>query len=114
MVMTNERKHVKVHNDTSGIRVAYDVNTGIIDFANPYKLPMLKKYSIDNVIYDDRITSCFYNSTTHPYSNMFSELFLNMCLTFHKCGMTVLYDKSMGDTIYVDIFPSHKVKDFKE
>lgn len=114
MITPNERKHVKVHNDTSGIKIAYDVNTGIIDFTNPYKLSMFKKYSIDNVIYDDRITSCFYNSTTHPYSPMFSELFLNMCLTFHKCGMTVLYDKSVDNTIYVDIFPANKVKDFKE
>lgn len=114
MINSQQRKHVKVHNDTSGIRVMYNVKYETIDFLTPYKLSMLKKYHIDNIIYDDRITSCFYNSTTHPHSHMFNELFLNMCLTFHKCGMTVLYDKTMGDTIYVDIFPSHKVKDFKE
>jgi hypothetical protein len=94
--------------------VLYDLKNGMIDFINPYKIPSMKKYSVDSVIYDDRITSCFYNKDTHPYSTVFSELFLNMCMTFHKCGMTVLYDKRVDDTIYVDIFPSHKVKDFKE
>lgn len=108
------RLHVKVHDSTKGIQIAYDLKHRTINNVQSYKTDVMKKYSVDSVVYDDRIISCFYTLDTHPYSVVFSELFLNLCLTFYKCGMTVLYDKRVDDIIYVDVFPTHKVKDFKE
>lgn len=109
-----ERKEVKVFENTSGIKIKYDLNSqSILETSDTYKSESFKKYNINKIIYDERMVCCFYTMEDHPFRHMFTESFINFAKLFTHYGLVVIMDGIDQNVATILIYPSDKVKTFK-
>jgi hypothetical protein len=109
-----KRKEVKVHEDTHGIHIQYDLNTHkTISLDEKYKSKMFKRYPVKNIIYDEHVIACFFRPDEHRMRNLLSESFIKFTKLFAQYGMSVILDNIDDNIVHVLVYPSEKVKLFK-
>lgn len=109
------RKEVKVHEETPGILISYDVNSQtLLNVNEDYTSKFFKKFKVENIIYDDHVISCYYSSNTHPMADKFNEAFIEVTKMYAQNRMTVILEGIYNGIATIVVFPTDKVKPFKE
>lgn len=108
------RKEVKVHEDTNGVEIKYDLKLqSIVSINEKFKSKTFKKYSIDQIIYDEHVVACFYRPDEHPFVSIFNENFIKFAKMFSGYGMSVILDGIANNIANILVFPNEKVKLYK-
>jgi len=107
------RKLVKVHENTVGLKIIYNMaKKQIVHTDERYKTFYLTKYTIDNIVYDEHVVACFYSDVDHPMSPILGKNFIKMAKMFSNHGMTVILSHIKDEFAHFLIFPNHQVKIF--
>lgn len=110
----NARSFVKIHPETQCIKMLFDKSDQTLyDVDMDYVTTHFRKIPIKNICYDDHVLSCFYSSSDHPLSYIFSEKVIDVFKTFAQCGMTSIIDSDTKGSIVILFVPNTKIKHFK-
>lgn len=113
--MPFDRKEIKVHEKTAGIQITYDLKEQeILNVDESYVSSTFRKYKVDAIVYDDHVIACFYEYNNHPLSKLFSTSFLKLTKMYAQSRMTVILEKIEKNKAILVVFPSDKVKQFKD
>lgn len=107
------RKFVKVHENTSGIKVVFHKLDSTIDVNEKYVSNGFRRYEVNDIIYDEHVIACFYSLQDHYMNGILSEQVIDMMRLFARCGMTSIIDGYTATDISMVIYPNDKVKIFK-
>lgn len=110
-----DRKQVKVHKDISGIKIILDLSKKeIVHTDKNYRTFYLTKFNVEDIVYDDRVTACFYDDDRHPLAYILGKNFISMARMFSMYGMSVMINQMKDGCAHILVFPKEKVKTFKE